>query len=138
MWSEWWSVPVALACGLLLLWLLIVAVLYCVRPDSASVTQALRLLPDLIRLFKRLLADRTLPSGIRFRVLLLLAYLALPIDLIPDFVPVLGYADDAIVVALVLRSVSRRAGPDVLAAHWPGTPEGLAAVQRMCGLDDGA
>jgi uncharacterized membrane protein YkvA (DUF1232 family) len=137
-WSEWWSVPVALACGLLLLWLLIVAVLYCVRPDSASVTQALRLLPDLIRLFKRLLADRTLPSGIRFRVLLLLAYLALPIDLIPDFVPVLGYADDAIVVALVLRSVSRRAGPDVLAAHWPGTPEGLAAVQRMCGLDDGA
>ena len=138
MWSEWWSVPVALACGLLLLWLLIVAVLYCVRPDSASVTQALRLLPDLIRLFKRLLADRTLPSGIRFRVLLLLAYLALPIDLIPDFVPVLGYADDAIVVALVLRSVSRRAGPDALAAHWPGTPEGLAAVQRMCGLDDGA
>jgi uncharacterized membrane protein YkvA (DUF1232 family) len=137
-WSEWWSVPVALACGLLLLWLLIVAVLYCVRPDSASVTQALRLLPDLIRLFKRLLADRTLPSGIRFRVLLLLAYLALPIDLIPDFVTVLGYADDAIVVALVLRSVSRRAGPDVLAAHWPGTPEGLAAVQRMCGLDDGA
>jgi uncharacterized membrane protein YkvA (DUF1232 family) len=137
-WSEWWSVPVALACGLLLLWLLIVAVLYCVRPDSASVAQALRLLPDLIRLFKRLLADRTLPSGIRFRVLLLLAYLALPIDLIPDFVPVLGYADDAIVVALVLRSVSRRAGPDVLAAHWPGTPEGLAAVQRMCGLDDGA
>ena len=59
-------------------------------------------------------------------------YLALPIDLIPDFVPVLGYADDAIIVALVLRSATRRAGPDALAKHWPGTPEGLTALKRLC------
>jgi uncharacterized membrane protein YkvA (DUF1232 family) len=65
---------------------------------------------------------------------LLLAYLALPIDLIPDFIPVLGYADDAVIVALVLRSVTRRAGPDALAEHWPGTPDGLAALRRLCRL----
>jgi uncharacterized membrane protein YkvA (DUF1232 family) len=63
---------------------------------------------------------------------LLLGYLALPFDLIPDFVPVLGYADDAIIVALVLRSATRSAGPDALAKHWPGTPEGLAALKRLC------
>jgi uncharacterized membrane protein YkvA (DUF1232 family) len=136
--SQWWSIPVAIICGLLLLWLIAVAAMYVARPDAASITEALRLLPDLLRLLKRLVADKTLPRGIRVRVVLLLAYLALPIDLIPDFIPVLGYADDAIVVALVLRSVGRRAGPEVLAAHWPGTPEGLAAVRRICGLGDTA
>jgi uncharacterized membrane protein YkvA (DUF1232 family) len=55
--------------------------------------------------------------------------------LIPDFVPVLGYADDAIIVALVLRSATRSAGTDALAKHWPGTPEGLAALKRLCRLN---
>jgi hypothetical protein len=64
------------------------------------------------------------------------ARLALPIDLIPDFIPILGCADDAILVAIVLRSVSRSAGPDSLAEHWPGTPEGLAAMRRLCRLPD--
>ena len=63
-----------------------------------------------------------------------MAYLALPIDLVPDFIPVLGYADDAIVVALVLRSVVRGAGPQALKRHWPGTPGRLAAVRRLAGL----
>lgn len=58
----------------------------------------------------------------------------MPIDLVPDFVPVLGYADDAVIVAVVLRSVTRRAGSDALERHWPGTPAGLAAVRRLAGL----
>ena len=53
--------------------------------------------------------------------MLLLAYLAIPIDLIPEFVPVLGYADDAIIVTAVLRSVVRGADLDAIRAHWPGT-----------------
>ena len=48
----------------------------------------------------------------------------------------IGYADDAIIVALVLRSATRRAGPDALAKHWPGTPEGLNALKRLCRLND--
>jgi uncharacterized membrane protein YkvA (DUF1232 family) len=67
---------------------------------------------------------------------LLLVYLALPVDLIPDFIPVLGYADDAIVVALALRSVTRRAGSEALDKHWPGSTESLQAVQRLAGIHD--
>lgn len=74
------------------------------------------------------------PRGVRVRLWLLLAYLALPVDLVPDFIPVLGYADDAIVVVLVLRSVVRRAGPDAVARHWPGTAEGLAALRQVARL----
>lgn len=72
-----------------------------------------------------------LPRGVRLRLWLLLAYLAMPIDLVPDFIPVLGYADDAILVAVVLRSVIRRAGPDAVARHWPGDEKGLEAVRRL-------
>ena len=94
----------------------------------------MRLLPDLVRLLKRLAADPEMPRGVRIRLGLLIGYLALPIDLIPDFIPVLGYADDAVIVAVVLRSVARRAGPDALDKHWPGTPDGLAALRKICGL----
>ena len=99
-----------------------------------TVREALRLLPDLVRLLRRLaVVDPLLPTGERIRLWLGLGYLLLPIDLVPDFVPVLGYADDAVVVALVLRAVMRRAGPDAVERHWPGTPAGLAAVRRLAG-----
>ena len=120
--------------GLVLLWLLLVAALWATRPDELRLRELLRLLPDVLRLVRRLAADRTLPRGVRVRLWLLLGYLALPVDLVPDVVPVLGYADDAIVVALVLRSVVRRAGPDAVARHWPGTPDGLAALRRVARL----
>ncbi|WP_230881836.1 YkvA family protein [Planomonospora sp. ID91781] len=103
------------------------------RPRAGLLTEAIRLLPDLLRLTSRLARDRTLPRGVRIRLWLLLGYLALPIDLVPDFIPVLGYADDAIVVAVVLRSVVRVAGPQALERHWPGTGDGLAAVRRLAG-----
>lgn len=95
--------------------------------------EALRLLPDLLSLLRGLTADRTLPQGIRVRLILLLAYLLMPIDLVPDFLPVIGYADDVIIVALVLRSVIRRAGNGPMERHWPGSPAGLALIQRLAG-----
>ena len=58
----------------------------------------------------------------------------MPIDLVPDFLPVIGYADDAIIVAIGLRSVVRATGPEVIAAHWPGTDAGLAVLHRLAGL----
>jgi uncharacterized membrane protein YkvA (DUF1232 family) len=92
------------------------------------------MLPDVVRLLRRLAADRTLPRSLRWRLLALLAYLALPIDLVPDVIPVAGYADDVLLVAWVLRSVVRAAGPEALDRHWPGTPAGLAVVRRLAGL----
>jgi uncharacterized membrane protein YkvA (DUF1232 family) len=134
-WHDWWTIPLGIVGGLLLVWAVLVVVLWLARPGNYDLKDALRLLPDLMRLIKRLAADPATPRGVRIRLVLLLGYLALPFDLIPDFIPVLGYADDAIIVALVLRSATRRAGPDALAKHWPGTPEGLAALNRLCRLN---
>lgn len=76
-----------------------------------------------------------MPRGVRIRLWLLLAYLASPIDLIPDFIPVIGYADDAVVVVFALRSAVHRAGVDTVQRHWPGTPHGLTAVLRLARIN---
>ena len=88
----------------------------------------------MVRLVRRLAADRSLPRGVRIRLWALLVYLLSPIDLVPDFVPVLGYADDVVVVAVALRSVVRRAGAEALDRHWPGQPAGLDVVRRLAGV----
>jgi uncharacterized membrane protein YkvA (DUF1232 family) len=132
--SAWWDVAIGVAAALLLTWLALIIVLVIVRPKGGLPREALRILPDVLRLVRRLAVDRTLPRGARVRLGLLLAYLAIPIDVIPDFVPVLGYADDAIVVTAVLRGVVRRAGIDAVRAHWPGTDEGFTALVRITGL----
>ncbi len=126
-----------LATGLLLVWLAGVAALYVVgrrQGDAATVRDALRLLPDLLRLLRRAAADPSLPRGVRMRLSLLIAYLLFPLDVVPDFIPILGYADDAIIVALALRSVIRAAGPEALDRHWAGTPDGLRAIKRLAGV----
>ena len=132
-WSSTWPTLVGALGALLLLWLMLLIVLWKAAPNQPGLREALRLLPDVLRLIKRLAGDRSLPRGVRVRLLLLLAYLALPFDLVPDFIPVLGYADDAVVVLLVLRSVARAAGPQALQRHWPGTPDGLTALRRLIG-----
>ncbi len=127
----WWHVLVTVAAGLALCWLGLLLALAVARPRGRPLRELLRLLPDVLRLASRLARDRSLPRGTRLRLVLLAAYLASPIDLVPDFIPVLGYADDAIVVALVLRGVIRRAGAEAVDRHWPGTPAGLAALHRL-------
>ena len=127
------SVIIALAGGLLLAYVALVVALLVRRPADTTLRDLGRLLPDLVRLLRRLAADSAVPRGVRIRLWLLLAYLAMPIDVIPDFIPVAGLADDAILVALVLRSVIRRAGADAVAEHWPGSPGGLRAVHAIAG-----
>lgn len=130
-----WDLLIGLGAALLLAWIALIVVLVIVRPRRGLLPEALRLLPDVLRLVRRLAADKTLPRGVRIRLGLLLVYLASPIDLVPDFIPVLGYADDAIVVTAVLRGVVRRAGLAAVRAHWPGTDDGFAAVVRLARLD---
>ena len=135
--SQLLTVTAGIIGGLLLLWLGLLTYLWRAartNPDQASLREALRLLPDLIRLLRRLAADPDLPRGVRIRLGLLLAYLLTPIDLVPDFIPLIGYADDAIIVIAVLRSVARRAGVSAVRAHWPGTDDGFAALARLAGL----
>lgn len=127
----WWQWIVSGLAGLGLLWLFLLTALWLAKPEDQPLRESLRLLPDVVRLLNRLAHDRTVPLRVRLQLWGLLAYLMMPIDIIPDFIPVLGYADDAIIVILVLRSVVRHGGRAKLAEHWPGTTEGLAAVGRL-------
>ena len=129
---HWVEIAGVVVGSLLLLWVIMLALLWRTRPDDVTIRDAVRLVPDVLRLLKRLAGDRSLPRGIRLRLLLLLGYLAMPIDLVPDFIPVLGYADDVVAVAIVLRSVVRAAGPEALERHWPGTPDGLRVIRTLC------
>ena len=123
--------------GLALTYVGLLGALLVARPKGNLLGETLRLLPDLLRLLRRLAGDAGVPRAVRVRLWLLLGYLALPIDLVPDFVPVLGYADDAIIVSLVLRSAVRRAGAPVIRRHWPGTDDGLASLARLTRLQLG-
>jgi uncharacterized membrane protein YkvA (DUF1232 family) len=130
------TVVIGLISALLALWLMLLIGLAWLRPQGSTLRDAARIVPDTARLIHRLARDRSLGRGVRIRLFVLLAYLALPIDVVPDIIPVLGYADDAIIIAVVLRSVTRHAGPEVVRQHWPGTAEGLLALARLCRLPE--
>ena len=91
--------------------------------------------PDCIVLFARLAKDARVPRGRRWLLAVALGYLALPFDLIPDFIPVAGQLDDAVLVALVLRRVARRTDPELLRELWPGPESSLQIVLRLAAHD---
>jgi uncharacterized membrane protein YkvA (DUF1232 family) len=134
---QWWQVTLSVAGGLVLLWGALVVLLLVEQrkhADRASLRDLLRLIPDVVRLLARLTRDKALPLRARIALLVLMVYLLSPIDLMPDFIPVLGFVDDALVVAIALRFATRQAGPAAIEHHWPGTPQGLAALLRLVGV----
>ncbi|MFE4727379.1 YkvA family protein [Microbacterium sp. NPDC056736] len=135
--SDWLIVALGVVAGVLLLWVVLIGLLWIQQRRTGSTVDwraMMRLVPDVIRLVKRLATDPTVPRGTRWWLLALLGYLLMPFDLVPDFIPVLGFADDAVVVAIVLRFAIRHAGIDAIRRHWPGTPDGLASVLTLAGL----
>ena len=108
------------------------AILVLVAAGRRSDARALAgFIPDCVILVKRLLADPRVPGRRKFLLVLLIAYLAMPIDLVPDFIPVAGQLDDAILVALILRAVLRSAGEDLLREHWSGPPQSFELMRRL-------
>ena len=89
------------------------------------------LLPNLIRLFKGLIRDPRVPRRSKALLFLGAAWIASPIDLIPEFIPVLGPLDDAVVAALILRHLIRSSGREVVAEHWRGDPATLERLLRL-------
>ncbi len=110
--------------GLFIWWLLIAG-----RREDARALAGF--IPDCLMLFRRLLADERVPRRRKLVLVAMIAYLAMPFDLVPDFIPVAGQLDDAILVAVVLRSVLRAGGPNLLREHWPGPPSSLNAMLRL-------
>jgi uncharacterized membrane protein YkvA (DUF1232 family) len=87
-------------------------------------------IPDCVVLVQRLVRDPRVPRRRKLALALLVVYLVLPIDLVPDFIPVAGQLDDAILVALVLRGLIRGGGEELLRDHWPGPERSLALITR--------
>lgn len=122
---------VVLASGIVLYVLFVVALLLAGRREDARAWAGF--IPDCIVLFRRLMADSRVPRSRKIMLGALLGYLAMPIDLIPDFIPVAGQLDDAIVVAAVLRAVLRSSGDVPIREHWRGPPSSLEFVLRLAG-----
>ena len=121
---------VAIVAVLVLVWLVLVLLLV-VLGRRALARELATLVPNLTRLFAGLLRDPRVPLRAKVVLGVAVLYLALPLDLIPDFIPVAGQLDDAIVAAVALRYVVRVSPPDIVVEHWPGDPATLQRILRL-------
>jgi uncharacterized membrane protein YkvA (DUF1232 family) len=129
---NWWLWLVVVLGAVVLLWLaLVVVLLVAGRRDEARALAGF--IPDCLVLIARLMSDPSVPR--RWKLLLagLVGYLALPFDLVPDFIPVAGQLDDVLVVGLVLRRFLRSGGEQLVRQHWPGPEQSLGIVLRVAG-----
>jgi len=129
----WWSWSLGALATVVLLWATVVIGLLLAgrRTDARALA---RFIPDCVVLMKRLLADPRVPRRSKLVLVGLLGYLALPFDLVPDFIPIAGQLDDVVVVALVLRSLIRADGGALVHEHWPGQERTLGFVLRAARL----
>jgi uncharacterized membrane protein YkvA (DUF1232 family) len=127
---SWQWAVLGLAIGVVVYAAFVVCLLVAGRRQDARALGGF--IPDCLVLVRRLVADQGIPRRHKLLLGALVAYLALPFDLVPDVIPVAGQLDDVIVVSLVLRSVLRAGGPDALRRHWPGPPTSLALLERLC------
>jgi uncharacterized membrane protein YkvA (DUF1232 family) len=121
----------------LAVWILLVLGLV-VAGRGGDAREVASFIPDCIVLCKRLLSDPRVPRRAKFALALMLAYLALPFDLVPDFIPVAGQLDDAAVVAATLAYLVRRSGRGVVEELWPGSPRGLRVILALAPASDAA
>ena len=129
---DWRTLAVVFA-SVLAVWAILIGLLWVFRPRDVALGELLRVIPDVVRLVRRLLGDRAVPVGVKVALAVLLVWLISPIDLIPEFIPVLGPLDDVVVAVLILRYVRRRVGLEGLRSRWPGTPDGFALLGRIIG-----
>jgi uncharacterized protein (TIGR03382 family) len=128
-----WRTVFGIGAGILLVWAALIALLWIFRPRDVGLGELLRIIPDLLRLVRNLLSDGAVPWRAKAALVVLLIWLISPIDLIPEFIPVLGPLDDVVVAVLVLRYVRRTVGLERLRERWPGTPDGFALLSRIIG-----
>jgi uncharacterized membrane protein YkvA (DUF1232 family) len=124
-----WEWALVCLAALVLIWAAAVAALVLAgrRTDARALAG---FIPDCLVLIRRLLADPRVSRRRKLVLVALVGYLALPFDLVPDFIPIVGQLDDVIIVALVLRSLIRADGGALLREHWPGPERSLELMLR--------
>ena len=126
-----WVAGVAVA--LVAVWVLLLLLFWLLRPKDVPVREVVRVIPDVLRLLKALVTDGSVPLDARIILVVLIAWILSPIDLIPEFIPGLGPLDDVIVAVVALRYVRRRIGIDGIRARWAGSDDGLRLLVRVIG-----
>jgi uncharacterized membrane protein YkvA (DUF1232 family) len=120
--------------SLVVAWLVLVIGLLALRPPGQSIREFSRVFPDAIRLVRALYRDPSLPPSARWRLRVALIYNVQPVNLIPDFIPVVGFADNVVVIIWALRGTIRAAGIEAVNRNWQGSPGGLTIVYRAVRL----
>ena len=119
--------------AVLVLWVALLVLFWLLRPKDVPVSEVIRLIPDALRLLRAIVGDRSTPRDVRLVLVGLLAWIVSPIDLIPEFIPVLGPLDDIVVAVVAWRYVRRRMGVESLQQRWSGTDDGFRLLLRAIG-----
>ena len=127
------DIAVGVVLGLAAAWGLLVVTLWLLRPRGAPARELVGMVPSVARLVHSLVRDRMVPMDIRVVLVAVTLWLLSPVDLIPEFIPVLGPLDDVVVAILGLRYVRRRLGRAELARRWTGSSESFAVLSRVLG-----
>ena len=123
----------ALVASIVALWAALLLLFWARRPRGVPAPEILKVVPDVLRLVKALLGDNLTPLDVRLVLVGLLAWILSPVDLIPEFIPVLGPLDDVIVAIIAMRYIRRRMGVEALWAKWPGSASRFTLLLRVIG-----
>jgi uncharacterized membrane protein YkvA (DUF1232 family) len=124
---------VGILLSLVALWVVLLVAFWILRPQGLPGRDMLGVVPDLLRLLRGLIADGSTPMDVRLVLVVLLAWIVSPIDLIPEFIPVLGPLDDLVVAVAAMRYVRHRLGVEQLRARWPGSDAGFGLLLHVMG-----
>lgn len=124
---------VGIVVALVAVWAALLVLFWVLRPKGVPVRELFGVIPDVLRLLRSLIGDRSAPLDVRLVLVGLVAWIVSPIDLIPEFIPVLGPLDDVVVAVVALRYVRRRVGVEELRTRWSGTDDGFALLLRVIG-----
>jgi uncharacterized membrane protein YkvA (DUF1232 family) len=127
------TVAIGIVVGIVALWAALLVIFWFLRPKGVSVRELLGVIPDILRLMRSIIVDSGAPLDVRVVMVALIAWVLSPIDLIPEFIPVLGPLDDVIIAVVAMRYVRRRVGIQDLEARWVGTADGFALLVRVIG-----
>jgi uncharacterized membrane protein YkvA (DUF1232 family) len=131
------GVILGIVAGVVIVWAVLLVLFWIFRPKGVPIRELLGVVPDLVRMLRALVRDPATPMDVRLVLVGLLLWILSPIDLIPEFIPVLGPLDDVVVAIVALRFVRQRVGVAGMRAHWPGSDAGFALLGRVVGFRPG-